>query len=457
MNEAVPTPTSPHRRRRGIALLAVPVLTLAACGSNNDGAATTTATRPPATTEPAATDPPTTEPPATSPPTTEPTDTPAPVTTSMPEPTTAPDALAEEIQSIIDASMQPGALDWACCGADGPPTGVSVAVRIPGRDDILLASGTNVDGTPFLPTGSFNLGTDSHAVLLALGYQLVDDGLLDPTATVAQWLPSMPNADRVTVQMLFDDTAGWDPGDTATADITADLSRRWTLAEVVDTLTDNPPLAEPGTFLPDSRTAGMIGLAAVIEAVGGQPLAELIEERFAAPAGLDDTFLSDGSDQPANYQHGVFVLDSQRMDTSMVDNVGFFTYSVADAAVLSTLADSLDMVEMWSDGSLFTTERVPGPTTFLASRRDPDPESSTVVGYGIPFNGYCPCEADGDGDGLSVTKFGRAGQTVGNDTQMLHFPDGISIVLHYNSQEWSTKDGLVAVSDAIHAAAAASI
>ena len=38
-------------------------------------------------------------------------------------------------------SMQPGALQWDCCGADGSPTGVSVAVRIPGRDDILLSSG----------------------------------------------------------------------------------------------------------------------------------------------------------------------------------------------------------------------------------------------------------------------------------------------------------------------------
>ena len=55
-----------------------------------------------------------------------------------------------------------------------------------------------------------------------------------------------------------------------------------------------------------------------------------------------------------------------------------------------------------------------------------------VVGYGIPFNGFCPCAPDGDG--LAVTKYGRTGNNIGTDTQMLHFPDGVSIVLHYDGQ-----------------------
>ena len=101
-------------------------------------------------------------------------------------------------------------------------------------------------------------------------------------------------------------------------------------------------------------------------------MADVLDQRFATPAGLDDTFLSDGTDQPANYQHGVFVLDNEQLDTSMVPNVAFFTYSVAESAIISTLADSLDMVEMWADGSLFTTQRVPGPAAFLPNRQDTD-------------------------------------------------------------------------------------
>ena len=46
---------------------------------------------------------------------------------------------------------------------------------------------------------------------------------------------------------------------------------------------------------------------------------------------------------------------------------------------------------------------------------------------------------------------------MGTDTQMLHFPDGISIVLHYNSQEWTTKDGVTGISDAIHDEVAATL
>ena len=377
---------------------------------------------------------------------------PAPIDT---EPTGTPPTkdLSAEIQAIIDASMRPGALQWNCCGADGPPTGVSVAVRAPGIDDILLAAGTNVDGTPFSTSGSFNLGSNSQSVLRTLAYQLLDDGVLDPAATVDTWLPTMPNADRVTVQMMLDDTTGWkDFSDEATGAITADLSRRWTIAEVVDTLADNPPLAEPGTFVVEnSRRANMVGLAAVIEGVTGRPLAEVLNEQFLLPAGLDNTLLSDGTDQPANFQHGVFVLNNAKLDTSMVPNTAFYTYNVAESAIISTLADSLDMIDMWSDGSLFTSRRLPGPDTFRSDRRD----GNAVVGYGIPFNGFCPCAPDGDG--LTVTKYGRTGNNVGTDTQMLHFPDGISIVLHYNSEEWSTKDGLTAISDTIHEAVSAAI
>ena len=53
-------------------------------------------------------------------------------------------------------------------------------------------------------------------------------------------------------------------------------------------------LAEPGTRTNDGLTDEAV-LGLVVEEVGGRPLAELIRDRVAVPAGLDDTELLDGS------------------------------------------------------------------------------------------------------------------------------------------------------------------
>src|SRR5262245_17703345 len=166
---------------------------------------------------------------------------------NAPSGNTATAALESQIQTILDLALAPGAIGWNCCGADAPPTGVNAAVRIPGRDDVVVAAGTNVDGTPFEPNAPYPTGSLQPSLVNTVAWQLVDEGTLDLDATIDAWLPDLPNADRVTIGMLADYTTGWNRVDKTTP-ILADLSRRWTLAEVLEGMVGVPPLHEPGTI-----------------------------------------------------------------------------------------------------------------------------------------------------------------------------------------------------------------
>ena len=358
--------------------------------------------------------------------------------------------LESEIQSILDRSLADGEIEWNSCGVDAPPTGVNAAVRIPGRDDIVVASGTNVDGTPFDSGAPYPTGSLQDNLVQTVAWQLADEGDLDLDATIDTWLPDVPNADRVTIGMLADYTTGWNRVDKETP-IVADLSRRWTLAEVMEGVVGIPPLREPGTIGTEAADHSTTALAYILEQVTGDSIADLIEARIITPLGLGDTFVQDGANQPDGFQHGVLAFDGQPLDTSMFPNVSYYTYFGAVMAVVSTSTDLLDLLDALVAGDLFTTDRTPGPDRFLDARL----LDGSVYGLGIPLNGYCPCESAG-GDTLNVAAVGRRPHGLGTNVTMVRFEDGISVVLHFNSDAVVDNNDIWQVVLAIHEAAAPS-
>ena len=209
------------------------------------------------------------------------------------------DELAAQIEAVLADAIAPGSIRWNSSGVDAPATAAVAAVRIPGRDDVLVAVGDNVDGSPAEADAPFSVGHLTESLVRTVAFQLVDEGVLDPTLTVDQWVPTLPNADRVTVQMVIDNETGWsDYGVDRTRPGRHDFERAWSLREAVELrATAMTALAEPGTRTNDGHTNEAV-LGLVVEEVGGQPLAELIRDRVAAPAGLDDTELLDGSNAP---------------------------------------------------------------------------------------------------------------------------------------------------------------
>jgi hypothetical protein len=444
---------SPFRQRAGrpgpvLAVVVTASITFVACGSDSTTSSSVATTVAPA---------PTTEPPSTEPPPTELTTTTVtePPTTEPAPPVTEPAVdLAALVQPIIDASLAPGAIDWNCCGVDIPATSVRLGVHVDGYDDVLLASGTRLDGTPALATDSINGNDLGHALVRQATLALIADGAVDPAATIDQWLPAMPNADRITVQMLFDNTHGWttSTSDVMTPSLLADLTRTWTLAETLDLVSTQSPAAEPGTFDPTGagNTIGMIALAYVLEQVTGTPLANIVRDHVTVPLGLSDTFLSVGSDDPADLQWGLFVLPggTDATDPRDLSPVAFRTIDPPSNALITSVPDLLKLAENWSTGEYPGGTR-PTPANFPASAAgNHNGEVQSYHGQGIPFNGYCPCEPTGDDVTPSV--IGRQPNGIGNLVLVYTYPDEISIVLQYNSEEYTSKADLRKIADEVH-------
>jgi CubicO group peptidase (beta-lactamase class C family) len=388
--------------------------------------------------------------PATTSPATGPTTTLAKTsTTALPTSEAAPavsdDELAAQIEAVLAEAIAPGSIRWDANGVDIPPTASVAAVRIPGRDDVVVAVGKDVDGSPAVAGAPIPVAGLTESLVRTVAFQMVDEGLLDPTLTVDRWAPTMPNADRVTVQMVIDGATGWgDSGPIEPDPVITDFARAWSLREVVELrATTTIALAEPGTRTDDSGAAASV-LGLVLEDSAGRPLAALVRERVAAPAGLDDTGLLDGGRAPAGYRHGVFAFNGTPAVTSAFDGTSFLTWNQATTSAVSTPSDLLDLLDVWATGELFTTDRTAAPDRFVPALDATD----FVVGVGIPFNGYCPC-TDVDG-GIEPTTTGRRPGSIGTATYLWRYGDGISVVLNVNSNEHDDPADLDAVVGALY-------
>jgi CubicO group peptidase (beta-lactamase class C family) len=433
-------------RRVTVAATSVALVVAAAgCGgddSTGDATAATaaTTTESPSTTV-AVSDPPDTTDPPESPPTTV-DDSPSGLSDNE---------LAARIEAVLTDALAPGSISWTAYGADVPATAAVAAVRIPGRDDVLVAAGENVDGTPVEADAPFLAAHLTTSLVGTVAFQLIDEGVLDPARTVDEWVPTLPNADRVTVRMLIDEETGWSDHGLGDDPVVADFARVWTLREAVELqATAMTALAEPGTSTDDGYTNHLV-LALVVEEVGGQPLADQVRERVTGPAGLDDTRLLGGSEYPPGYRHGVFPFNGTPVVTSAFDPTSWLTFTATHSAV-STPSDLLDLLDVWAAGSLFTTDRTPAPERYAPEPvLDDDGNPFYVAGREVPFNGFCPCaEVDG---GFEPVAFGRAPAAIGAVTLLLHYPDGVSVIVNMNSRD-ADFAAFYAVANAVHDIAA---
>ena len=423
-----------------------------ACGDNGDPAADAVGTTTVAASSPPTTAPPPSEPSAATTSTTAAPEA-APTTVEVAAFEVSDDELAAQIEAVLTEAIAPGSIHWNLSGPDVPPTAAVAAVRIPGRDDLMVAVGDNVDGTPAEAGAPFPVGPLTDSLVRTVAFQLVDEGALDPTLTVDHWVPTLPNADRVTVQMVIDNETGWsDVGAIEPHPTDSDLERAWPLREAVELrATAMTALDEPGTRTNDGL-AGEAVLGLVVQEVGGRPLAELIRDRVSEPTGLEDTGLLDGRTVPPGYRHGMLAVGETAVHTSMFPGVSHLTWHQATSSVVSTPRDLLDLLDVWASGQLFTTDRAPAPDRYAP---DPAGNPDINVGLGVPFNAYCPC-TDVDG-GIEPTAIGRAPAwtSLGTKTELLRYADGISIVINFNSGEVAVPAEIDAVATAVHGLAAA--
>ena len=433
----VPTPSAgPMTRTISIALALA--LIAAGCGSDAKTGSSAAPVAAPITSEvPAVASPPVTEPETTTPAISEPAST-------QPNATDAPgmilSSLEAKIRAAMAASLEPGFYTISPgAPADSLPSGSSIGIRVPGQPDLLIGVGSEAThpDAAFDPTALFSMSDITVNILFALYDMLVDEGTIDPNTPLSNWLPTYPNATRITFQMLRDG----DYGGHGMAEIvnwvelvTSDWTKNWTLEEVLA----EAAKATPGAIGTKGNGAtAATALAFMIEKATGQTFAELVDSRFAKPLGLHDTRIIDAAALPSNFSHGRFNFNGTAHTTADFPLNSYMTFNVAHSSLLSTLSDQLTLLRAMSTGTVPGLHRLPTPDKFKADHLLSDSDGDRYVGDKFPLNLHCPCQAAGDG--FTGTAIGRRANDIAALTHWYYFPKAdVAIVIHNNSNEEAT-------------------
>jgi CubicO group peptidase (beta-lactamase class C family) len=168
---------------------------------------------------------------------------------------------------------------------------VIVRVTIGGIELVTEALGESMSGVPATTDMHFRNGAVAISYMSTLLLRLVDQKMVTLDDTIDAWLPDLPDADRVTLRMLANMTAGY-PDFVQNADFIrafyADPFRQWTPEEQIEVGLSTPRIFAPGTNWDYSHTNYVI-LGQALERITGQPLDIALQEQVLAPMGLRNT------------------------------------------------------------------------------------------------------------------------------------------------------------------------
>ncbi len=169
---------------------------------------------------------------------------------------------------------------------------VILRVEIGGRPLVTAALGRSMTGVPAARRMHFRIGSVAIAYLTTLLLQLQDEGRLSLDDRLAEWFPRFPNANRITLEMLANNTSGYPDyiqgNPIFVEDLHADVFRQWSPNELLDYAFQRPLACEPGACFNYAHTNYVI-LSKVLTEVTGKPVRQLMRRRILRPLGLRDT------------------------------------------------------------------------------------------------------------------------------------------------------------------------
>jgi D-alanyl-D-alanine carboxypeptidase len=145
-------------------------------------------------------------------------------------------------------------------------------------------------GVPNRIDTKFNLASMGKMFTAVAIAQLVEQGRLKLTDTLAAVLPEYPNrevARRITIEQLLSHTSGIG-GDIFVPALRRERARYRRPSDYFPLFADEPPQFEPGASWRYSN-AGFVVLGAVVEKVSGQGYFDYLREHVFAPAGMTGT------------------------------------------------------------------------------------------------------------------------------------------------------------------------
>jgi CubicO group peptidase (beta-lactamase class C family) len=183
----------------------------------------------------------------------------------------------------------------------------AVIVRVTKGDRVVTtqAFGPSMTGVPATAAMHFRNGAVAFAYVATLLMEYVDEHKVSLNDTINRWVPSLPEARKVTLKMLANQTSGYPDFETDpawAAAFNADPFRIFTYTERLGYAFRRPPAFAPGTNWSYSHTNFMI-LGHILSMIGKKPLATLLRRKVLKPMGLTGTTSSETSSMPNPVLH----------------------------------------------------------------------------------------------------------------------------------------------------------
>jgi CubicO group peptidase (beta-lactamase class C family) len=186
-------------------------------------------------------------------------------------------------------------------------------VTVDGKPVVTGAFGTSMTGVPATTAMHFRNGSVAFSYLTTLLMKFVDEHKISLNDKVARWLPTLPEANQVTVKMLANMTSGYpdyvsDPK--FIAEFYQNPFHQFTNAELLAIAFSQPVSFRPGTNWGYAHT-NMVILGQILQMTGGRPLATLLRQNVLGPLGLTNTIASPTAAIPNPVLHA---YSSERRD-----------------------------------------------------------------------------------------------------------------------------------------------
>ncbi len=267
--------------------------------------------------------------------------------------------------------------DYFATSAGAPGAIVSVS---DGTRTASVASGVSdrADDVALDPTQSFKIGSQTKMMTAMVVLELAEEGLIDLDTPFAAYVSpdlinGIANAESATVRQALQMRTGIQnytsaerPDGTSQFDMIAqNPDEVFGADQILELLQGLPATAEVGQAYEYSNT-NYFYLSKVIEAVTGQDLGQVFQDRIFAPLGMTDTYLNDFRDNPD------LVSNYLLIDGAMVDTTDLRVDAQGEGGVVSTVEDMTRFLTALLVDQTLTSEAVLSTmTSFETGDQDP--------------------------------------------------------------------------------------
>jgi len=214
------------------------------------------------------------------------------------------------------------------------------------------------EGDPSTPDTRYRIGSITKSYTSAMILKFVEEGDLSFDTTLDQFLPGIPNADRITIEHLLRHQSGL-ANFTSLEDYASYMNRPRSRDEHVSRFEQLDTSFDPGAGTEYSNT-GYVLLGFIIEDLSGQSYNEALKLMIADPLGLESTYAG-SKDRSSAKEADPFIFQNgewtpvPKTDLSVTGGAG---------SLVATAEETAQFYTSLFDGELLTEEMVDTMSSF---------------------------------------------------------------------------------------------